>query len=238
MSLLPKRQPMADEPTPEARVIFTFAHDLRTHLRTVLTRIQLVQRSAAGQLAEEDEALLQEAATAAGDIQGLVTAMVAYWEAGSKEPSAAEPTMRLPLLLRGVILDRINLLRESGGKVEVSNDLDNEVPAGLQTVLRELITNSWKFRRPDLPLVIKVSTLRQDDLVEIAVSDNGMGISPEFTEKVFTPFQRLNGREYPGYGLGLATSRRLVQAWGGSLNAQCDESGTLTMRVAVPVKVS
>jgi signal transduction histidine kinase len=225
---------MAPEPSSDPHLMFTFAHDVRTHLRTVITRIQLVQRSSGDQLPEEGQALLHEALTAAGDIQGLLTAMMAYCEAGLKE-AGSQAVMRLPLLLRGAVLEHRSAVNDVGGQLEVSNDLDHEVPADLQKILKELITNACKFRRAETPLLIRIATRHVDGSVEIAVTDNGMSVSPAYLDKMFVPFQRLNGREFEGYGLGLATCRRLSQAWGGSIGAEIDSRGYLTIRVIVPV---
>jgi signal transduction histidine kinase len=136
------------------------------------------------------------------------------------------------------VLERKAALQAAGGQVEVVSDLDIEVPAGVQTVLKELITNSCKFRRTEVPLRIRISASLADGYAEIAVTDNGLGVSPDYIDKIFLPFQRLNGREFPGHGLGLATSRRLASGWGGSIRAESDSSGRFTIRVTAPVRGS
>ena len=87
--------PIADD----GKLMFTFAHDLRSHLRTVVTRIQLVQAGSGAKLSEEDNLLLQEAVAAAGQISDLLTAMVSYCtlEAGKEAPggeAAAKPPVQ------------------------------------------------------------------------------------------------------------------------------------------------
>src|SRR5579862_5466162 len=113
-----------------------FAHEVRTYLRTVLTRIQVVQNSGAVLLSGEEQSMIQEAADAARDIDDLLSAMVAYWEGYS-----GEETERLGLLLRGLLIERKAALAEAGAEVEVVNDLDVPVPAGLKRVMKELLTN-------------------------------------------------------------------------------------------------
>lgn len=187
---------------------------------------------------EEDQALLREAIAAAGDIQGLLTAMMSYWEAGPTQDGSGGAVMRLPLLLRGVVFERKAAVQEAGGQIEVANDLDCEVPASVQAVLKELITNCCKFRRMETPLRIRIETHLRDGFVEIAVTDNGVGVPSEYVDKIFSPFQRLYGREFPGHGLGLATCRRLALAWGGSMKAESDSTGRFTVRVTAPVRGS
>src|SRR5512133_1104746 len=119
---------MATEPILDSRELFAFAHDLRTHLRTVLTRVQLVQRNGGQQLPPEDQSLLHEAADAAGAIQGLLNAVMAFSEAGTR----SEAQMKLSLLLRGVLMERKAAIADAGAEVELSNNLDIAVPVELQ----------------------------------------------------------------------------------------------------------
>ena len=211
--------------------MFAFAHDLRTHLRTVVTRIQLVQRRGGAGLSSDDQAMLQEAVTAAGEISGLLNATMAYYDAGAREGVTG-----LSLLLRGLLLERKAALAAAGAEVEVRNELDAQVPAGLQAVLKELLTNACKFHHSDRAPRIRLTTrLVSNRTLEIEVSDNGPGVAPADLEKIFIPFQRLHPRgQFPGHGLGLATSRRVAAEWGGTVTAEASAEGGLTVRVTVP----
>jgi signal transduction histidine kinase len=215
----------------DERLVFAFAHDVRAHLRTVLTRIQLVQRGGGATLPAEDQRMLEEAATAIGSIGSLVTAVVAYHDA-----NAGDGVMQLGLLLRGSLLEKKPALAEAQAEVEVENDLDVEVPVGLQNICSELLTNACKFRYRNRALQIRVATrITSDDTLEVRVSDNGPGVEAAYLEKIFVPFQRLHSRdEFPGHGLGLATCRRIAAAWGGTMAAESGEDGGLTVRITVP----
>ena len=223
-----------DKPVPDGRFMFAFAHDLRTHLRTVLTRIQLVQANAGGQLPEPDRAFLREAEVAVGDIQSLLSAGVAYCSA-----APAENEIELSLLLQGVLLQRKAMLAEAGAEVEVANEVKGRVPGALDTVLKELVANACRFRASDRPLHIRIAARHVGASaggIEIEVSDNGLGVDTAYLEKIFVPFQRLHARgEYPGNGLGLATCRRLVESWGGTIVAQTSAEGGLNVRVTAPL---
>ena len=149
--------------------------------------------------------MLQEAASAARDIDGLMSAMVAYWGGNGEDG-----VVNLRLLLRGLVIERKAALAEAGAQVDIENDLDVPVPAGLKSVLKELLTNACRFRSDERPLRILV-TSRSRDGVEVEVSDNGSGVDAEYREKIFAPFFRLHAKgEFSGYGLGLATCRRMV----------------------------
>lgn len=82
-------------------------------------------------------------------------------------------------------------------------------------VFQQLIDNAVKFRNPEAPVRITVSASRDGDIVAIQVHDDGIGIDPEQGENIFLPFKRLNGREYPGAGLGLAAVKAIIAMHGG-----------------------
>jgi chemotaxis family two-component system sensor kinase Cph1 len=214
--------------TPE--LSFKFAHDIRTYLRTVVTRIQLVQASGGALLPEEDQSMLREAVSAARDIDGLLSAMVAY-EEGKGEEGAVD----MGLLLRGLLMERKASL--AGAEVEVANDINLPVPAALKSVLKELLNNACRFRSTQRPLHLVIAVRSVGGAIEVAVSDNGVGVDSAYLEKIFTPFFRLHPREeFPGYGLGLATCRRIVEGWGGSITAEVRAEQGLTVRVGVPLE--
>lgn len=221
----------------ESNLAFQFAHDFRTYLRTILTRIQLVQNSGAALLPREDQLMLQEVAAAASNMNGLLNSMVAYCE------GPVDGSEDLRLLLRGVLLERKAELAAVGAEVAVVNDLNMFVPAGLKSVLKELLINACRFRSVNRPLRIAVASRMSpasqsgdsSPAVEVAVTDNGIGVEPACLEKIFAPFYRLHSRdEFPGHGLGLATCRRFVERWGGTIAAEPAPEHGLTLRVTVP----
>lgn len=94
--------------------------------------------------------------------------------------------------------------------------------SGDQTLLNQIFTNlldnALTYRRPDVPLQITVSCQEEADHIIISVADNGIGISPEFHEKIFNIFQRLHDQdEYPGTGIGLAIVKKSVELLGGQV---------------------
>jgi signal transduction histidine kinase len=212
-------------------VFFRFAHDLRSGLRTVVTRLQLVQKSEASQLPEEERLWLDQALAAAHDLNGLINAMSAY--AGSNTEEGSE---NLRLLLRGLLLERKPELEKMGGRVEAINELSNPVPGGLKWVLKELLSNACRFRAPERPLRIRIATRLTDSSLAVDVQDNGMGVEETYLEMIFQPFFSVHPRhEFPGYGLGLATCRRMLESWGGSIHATAPGEG-LTLHISIPLE--
>jgi light-regulated signal transduction histidine kinase (bacteriophytochrome) len=109
----------------------------------------------------------------------------------------------------------------------------------LAMLLQNLLSNAIKFRRPDAPPRVELSCRQEDGQWHFAVTDNGIGIAPEYAEKVFVIFQRLHTRDaYPGNGIGLALCKKIVEYHGGTIGIDTVyEQGTritFTLPVAEP----
>jgi signal transduction histidine kinase len=93
-----------------------------------------------------------------------------------------------------------------------------------------------KFRRPGVPPEVHVSVAPgPDGLHEITVRDNGIGIEPDYAERVFVIFQRLHPKErYEGTGIGLALCRKIVEHHGGTIRIDPDAADGTTIRLTLP----
>ncbi len=100
-------------------------------------------------------------------------------------------------------------------------------------VLQNLIGNAIKFRG-DKPVVVSVQAEKTDERWLFSVSDNGIGIAPEFAENIFVVFQRLHTRtEYPGNGIGLAICKKIIERNGGKIwvESQADSGATFKFTI-------
>jgi light-regulated signal transduction histidine kinase (bacteriophytochrome) len=107
-------------------------------------------------------------------------------------------------------------------------------PVRMRQLLTNLLGNSLKYQRSDMPCQIEVVGHREGAWVVLTVTDNGIGFENQYRERIFRPFQRLHGRdEYAGTGVGLALCRAIVERHGGSLVAEGrpGEGATFTVRL-------
>jgi signal transduction histidine kinase len=89
--------------------------------------------------------------------------------------------------------------------------------AHLVQIFQNLISNSIKYRRENEPPRIHISAAVKGDQAVFRVRDNGIGVEPEYSDKVFRLLARLHGQQYQGSGLGLAICQRIVERYGGRI---------------------
>lgn len=205
---------------------FTYvaSHDLQEPLRMVGSYTQLVASRYKGKLDASADEFLEFAQAGATRMQHLIDDLVTY----SRIDSRGQPFIALSV--DSCLADALGNLRVAIQEVKASIDrepLPNVEGDGVQLtqVFQNLIANAIKFHGADPPHV----SIRGEDegaMVVYTVSDNGIGIPPEYREKIFVIFQRLHRREeYPGTGVGLAVCKRIVERHGGTIWV---ESGTPT----------
>jgi light-regulated signal transduction histidine kinase (bacteriophytochrome) len=122
-----------------------------------------------------------------------------------------------------------------GGRIQVSEMPVCSVPAKLQIVLEELIQNSLTFAIPERNLLIHIGVQFNDRQLIIDYSDNASGWDPQYTARIFQPFEKLNNAK-PGFGLGLAIASAVVQRHGGDISATTSDSGS-SFAIQLPAAV-
>jgi light-regulated signal transduction histidine kinase (bacteriophytochrome) len=126
-------------------------------------------------------------------------------------------------------------IEETGAEVTVEDLPRVRGDVSLLTgVVQNLISNAIKFRG-DEPPKIHVGVRDAGEQWEFSVADNGIGISPEYAERIFVIFQRLHPKDaYPGTGIGLAMARKIIEYHGGRIWLDTDVPSGTTFRFTLP----
>ncbi len=198
------------------RFAYAASHDLQAPIRTITTYLQLLQRSLGSRLEQEEEEMLEFTLGAAGRMHSLIRDLLLYSHASTdiRKPERVNSQA----LLSDLVEDLDAIVKETGASVTWDDSLPELVTdvTGMRQIFQNLISNSIKYRGEDLPRV-SVSAVQEADGWTFCVEDNGQGIPPEHSKRIFEMFQRLHGQEIPGSGIGLATCQRIVERVGGKI---------------------
>ncbi len=209
---------------------YVASHDLQEPLRKVSSFCQLLQRRYGGQLDARADQYIEFAVDGASRMQLLINDLLAFSRVG--RTTEAFVPVDLAKVAAGAAAQVEQARVDTGGEIVIG-----ELPtvSGDVTLLRQMLANllgnGLKFHREGVPPVVTVSAQRVEDGWEIAVSDNGIGIEPEYADKVFVLFQRLHGRDlYPGTGIGLTLAKKIVEFHGGRIRlGPVDGPGTAVL---------
>jgi signal transduction histidine kinase len=196
---------------------YVASHDLQEPLRKVSSFTQLLQRRYGGQLDDRADQYIDFAVDGANRMQRLINDLLTFSRVGRVHNEHTQ--VRLDEVVDDTIENLSVAIEESGA--EITRDALPTVVGDttqLSTLWQNLISNAIKFHSPDRSPRIHISAAEEGDNWEFAVTDNGIGIAPEFQEKVFVIFQRLHTKDaYPGTGIGLAMCKKVVEFHGGTI---------------------
>jgi signal transduction histidine kinase len=208
------------------------SHDLQEPLRMISVYAELIRRKLERVDADLDEYLgfvihgAQRMAALLADLRAYVDAT--NLSAPPGEEADAE------MALQGVLLNCCSAIDESGAAIV--HDPLPRLPvreAHLTQIFQNLISNAIKYRSAAAP-IIRISAQRQGAWWRFACSDNGLGIAPEYRERVFDFFKRFHDPRIPGTGMGLAICRRIVQRYGGQIWVESAPGGGSTFCFTLP----
>jgi signal transduction histidine kinase len=213
---------------------YVASHDLQEPLRKVSSFCQLLQRRYGGKLDERADQYIEFAVDGASRMQRLINDLLAFSRVG--RTTAGFAPVDLGELAASASAQLEPARAEVDGKIVLG-----ELPTvhGDVTLLRQLLANlignGLKFHREGVPPVVTVSAQPVSDGWEIAVADNGIGIEPEYADKVFVIFQRLHGRDiYPGTGIGLSLAKKIVEFHRGRIWLESGDGPGTTVRLTLP----
>ncbi|MQY29528.1 sensor histidine kinase [Nocardia aurantia] len=199
---------------------YVASHDLQEPLRKVASFCQLLEKRYGDKLDDRATQYITYAVDGAKRMQVLINDLLSFSRVGRMADDTVPVELAQPL--GRALTNLATAIDDSGARVSLPDDLPRieGVPVLLTMLWQNLIGNALKFRAPNRVPEIRISAAPAEDEPgwRFVVEDNGIGIEPQYVEKVFVIFQRLHNRdEYGGTGIGLAMAKKIVEHHGGRI---------------------
>ncbi|MGA7954436.1 MAG: ATP-binding protein [Gloeobacterales cyanobacterium] len=214
---------------------YVASHDLQEPLNQVTNYVQMLEMQYDDELSEDAKEYIGFAVEGVSLMQTLIDDVLTYSKV-DLQGIEWEPTR-----VETALTQALNNLQGRVAEVDATITYDpmpTIVADGTQLMqlFQNLIGNAIKFRKIDETLQIHVSVERQEDAWLFSVKDNGIGIDPQFRERIFVIFQRLHARdEYPGSGMGLAICKKIVECHRGEIWVESELGKGSTFYFTIPV---
>lgn len=214
---------------------YVASHDLQEPLNQVANYVQLLEMRYDSALDEDAKEFINFAVDGVGLMQTLIDDVLAYSKVDLKGiecqlTNTEEALSQAIANLRGRITET---------QASVTYDPMPQLVADgtqLMQLFQNLIGNAVKFRQPDRPPQIHISVERLEETWKFGIHDNGIGIDPQFSNRIFVIFQRLHTRdEYPGSGMGLAICKKIVECHRGQIWVESELGQGATFYFTLPV---
>jgi len=212
---------------------YVASHDLQEPLRTMAGMVQLLAQRYRGKLDERADEYIDFAVDGSLRMQNLINDLLDYSRVG-RSARAFEPAS-----VEEALLNALTNLQTSIGesKAHITHEPLPVVKADsgqLTRVFQNLISNAIKFQS-DRPLQIHIGAQKLENFWQFTISDNGIGIEPQYFERIFLIFQRLHTHsEYPGTGIGLALCKKIIERHGGRIDVKSQPGQGTTFYFTIP----
>ena len=214
---------------------YVASHDLQEPLRKVASFTQLLQRRYAGKLDARADQYIEFAVDGAKRMQALINDLLQYSRVGraAREPALVSSDAALAQARNNLA----SMMEETGATIEAGHlPLVLAELTLLTAVFQNLLSNALRFSGGKPPRIV-ITASRDGPFWLFSFADNGIGIEPQYAERIFVIFQRLHERTaYPGTGIGLAMTRKIVEYFGGRiwLDTTCTEGSRFLFTLPVP----
>ena len=217
---------------------YAASHDLRQPLRQVASYVSLLERGYQEKLDDEAREYISFARSACERMDTLIVDLLGYARIGR---SGREPA---PVSMAEASAEAIENLAAAIAEcdAEIILDVPDALPSvmgdrsELMRLMQNIIGNAIKYRAPGRRPKVEISGQCEEGWLHLSVADNGIGIAPEYFEKIFGIFQRLHSRaDYEGTGIGLAVCKKIAEHHGGSIHVESGKDGGVTFQLSLPV---
>jgi PAS domain S-box-containing protein len=213
---------------------YVASHDLQEPLRMVASYTQLLAKRYQGRLDSDADEFIAYAVDGCNRMKGLIRDLLNYSHAGTDSKVLREISGETAL--KEALINLRVAIEESGAIV--THDCLPAITTDdtqLVQVLQNLIGNAIKYHGPTAPLVHVSATKYGGKKWIFSVRDNGLGIAPQYLEKIFIIFQRLHGQqEFSGTGIGLAICKKIVERLGGRIWVESEPEKGSTFFFSLP----
>jgi len=213
---------------------YVASHDLQEPLRMVASYLQLLERRYKGKLDDDADDFINFAVDGATRMQRLINDLLTYSRVSTRGKEFERTDCEMVF---EHILSNLEIAIEESGAVVTHDPLPTVMADYIQIcqLLQNFISNAIKFQNEKPPRVHISAEQKKGEWV-FSIRDNGIGIDPEYAERIFIIFQRLHDREeYPGTGIGLAVCKRIVERHGGSIWLESQPGDGATFYFSIPM---
>jgi len=196
---------------------YVASHDLQEPLQTTSGFVQLLHKHYHGQLDDTADQYIDYVVQASERMKILIKDLLDYSRIG--RGNECRP-VDCNVIIKEVLCDLDKVIKENNVYISTSHlpVLNNAYSTELKSLFQNLITNSIKFRKPDVSPVVTIDAIDTNGYWQFCVKDNGIGIEEQYLERIFVIFQRLHTRSvYEGSGIGLAHCKKIVELHGGRI---------------------
>ncbi len=214
---------------------YVASHDLQQPLRMVASYTQLLAKRYKDKLDKDANEFIKYAVDGANNMKTLIEDLLEY----SRIQTRGNPfeVINFEEVLKDVLFSFHETIKEKDA--EITHDYLPNILADktqLIQVFQNLIDNALKFRSKD-PVRIHISAKKNKKNWQFSVKDNGIGIDPEYFDRIFIIFQRLHRKsEYPGTGIGLALCKRIIERHNGKIWVESKVGKGSTFHFTIPIK--
>jgi light-regulated signal transduction histidine kinase (bacteriophytochrome) len=213
---------------------YVASHDLQEPLRMVASYTQLLAKRYKGRLDSDADEFIAYAVDGSNRMQGMVQDLLAYSRAGANIKALREISSESALQ---AALTNLHVAIEESAAVVTCDSLPAITTGNTQLtqLFQNLVGNAIKYHGAEAPRIHVSATKSGGSEWIFAVRDNGLGIDPQYFDKIFVLFQRLHGREeFAGTGIGLAICKKMLERLGGRIWVESQPGKGSTFYFALP----
>jgi PAS domain S-box-containing protein len=214
------------------------SHDLSAPITSTRWLVDLMAAKHGNNLSQDGQKILNQIGTGLQRMSELVDAVLQHAQVGTTAIGSAEGS-DASAALAAAVEDLRKDIETSGANIS-----SGQLPAvrmtsqALAQLFQNLLSNAIKYRKPDTTPEISVTAEYNENDWQFTVSDNGIGIEPEWLERIFQPMQRRHGPEIAGSGIGLATCRKIVTRAGGKIWAESEVGEGSHFHFTIPAAIT